>query len=99
MRYQFEVDLKEDSLEISSIDDNFETFTIDVDEFWNFILEYGLNEYCYDYYSPQEHDGHGQDSGCYEMEEYFEILSYETIKKDLDKFISKTKYKDYIYGV
>jgi len=60
--------------------------------YWNWITENNYNDWVSDFYSPAQHDGHGQETGTYTKEEYFN-LPYETIKKDLIQYLQKPKFK------
>ena len=92
MQFDYDVNLLDDIITIHKHDEEF--FDIPLDRFWVYVKENGLNEWCNDYYNPAEYDGHGQDVGKYEKEEYFD-LSYDTIKADLSKYLSTPKYKNY----
>jgi hypothetical protein len=53
-----------------------------------------MNQWCNDYHNPAEYDGHGQDTGEYTKQEYFD-LPYDHIKADLEKYFLKPIFKKY----
>lgn len=62
--------------------------TIDKGDFFRWVRNKELNKWCHDYNDPGEPDGHGQKTGEYSFDEYYN-LPYETIKKDLIKYIKE----------
>lgn len=94
MRISFEVLFKEGTIIIDSVDESFDTLSIELDKFWDWVKRQGLNAYCEDYYDPNEIDGHGQRSGFLTIEEYFsqnnafiedDLITYLTTKKTKPK--------------
>jgi hypothetical protein len=90
--FEFEVNLPDNTIEV--INYNEDSFSISIDEFWDFIVEQEFNLYCNDYYDAREYDGHGQETGELTQEEYFENLELESIKRDLAIFLKKNNIKN-----
>ena len=61
---------------------------IDKQLFWNWVEKKGLNQFCSDYFG---HVGHQQLTGVYTQEQYFDICTYEQIKKDLTEYLKQLK--------
>ena len=68
-----------------------ESFSISMSEFWKYVKQNGLNEYCNDYFDPSQIDGHGQDCGVLKRDEYFDIDKNADLKTDLAFFL-KNKF-------
>jgi hypothetical protein len=92
MQFDFDINFKDEVITIHKHDEEF--IDIPLERFWVFVRENDLNDYCNDYHNPSEFDGHGQDVGKYDKQEYFD-LSYETIKADLSKYLLTPKFKNY----
>ena len=69
-------------------------FDIDIQSFWRYIKQNDMNNWLVDYHDATQHDGHGQVSGTYSFDEYFD-LTYETIKADLEKYLYEPKFKNF----
>jgi hypothetical protein len=50
MKISYEVLFKEGTIIIESIDESFDSISIEIDQFWSWVKREGLNEYCEDYY-------------------------------------------------
>jgi hypothetical protein len=92
MKISYEVLFKEGTIIIESVDESFDSISIEIDQFWSWVKREGLNEYCEDYYDPNEFDGHGQSSGHLSLEEYFN-LHHSLIENDLIKYLTTKKTK------
>jgi hypothetical protein len=92
MLISFEVLLKEDIIIVNSVDDSFDTLSIEIHKFWDWVKRNELNAYCIDYYDPSEVDGHGQDSGYLSMEDYLN-LNPKIIENDLITYLKNKKNK------
>ena len=92
MRISFEVLLKEGTIIVESIDDSFDTLSLEISKFWDWIKRNELNAYCEDYYDPSEIDGHGQRSGYLTMDEYFK-QNNSLIEDDLINYLQQKKTK------
>lgn len=90
MIYEFEILKDQDVIDINIDDDNY--FDTSLHEFWDWIKTNKLNHWCYDYYNPSEYDGHGQESGKYNLEEYLE-QPYDVIKEHLTNYLLTPKFK------
>lgn len=90
MRISFEVLPKEGTIIIESVDESFDTMTIDLDTYWSWVKRQNLNAYCEDYYDPSEFDGHGQVSGYLNQEEYFS-LNHSLIEDDIITYLTTKK--------
>jgi len=89
MKFEYDIDSKSNTITINVNDDAY--LVIEVDDFWKHVVDYSLNEYCHDYYDPTQENGHGQDSGFLDREEYFK-LDYRTIKEDLQEYLTINNY-------
>ena len=87
MNTNFDYEIIQDEGVIEIINYYEESFSISLNEFWNFVDKNGLNEYCDDYYDPSQSDGHGQQSGELTKEEYFEFVDENSLKNDLATFL------------
>jgi len=87
MNKNFDYDIIHDEGIIEIINYHEESFSISINEFWNFVDKNGLNEYCNDYYDPSQRDGHGQKSGVFTRREYFEYTDENSLKNDLATFL------------
>lgn len=94
-RFDYFVDYPEDSITITSIDDEFPDFSISLSRFWNWAKSNNLNQYCEDYYDASEDDGHGQRTGEYTMKEYFDNF-HAMAKDDIHGYLIATKNKKYL---
>ena len=92
MRISYEVISQEGIIIIESVDESFDTISIDLDAYWSWVKREGLNQFCDDYYDPSEYDGHGQSSGYFSQEEYFN-LHHSIIENDLIKYLKSKKNK------
>lgn len=92
MRISFEVLENEGTIIIESVDESFDTLSIDLEQYWSWVKREGYNAYCDDYYDPSELDGHGQDSGHLTQEEYFN-LHHSLIEQDLITYLKSKKNK------
>lgn len=92
MRFSYEIYEQEDSIYIYPHDAD--EFAIPITDFWVFVTDNELNQFCYDEYDAQESDGHKQTTGAHDYDSYF-ALPYNVIQQDLTKFILKTEYKNY----
>lgn len=92
MHFDYEIYMEDDIITIHKHDETF--FDILINSFWNFITENDMNQWCNDYHNPAEYDGHGQDTGEYTKDEYFD-LPYDHIKADLEKYFLKPIFKKY----
>lgn len=90
MNISFELLEHDGVIHIESVNEEFTPYTIDMDKFWGWIVKQGLNQYCNDYYDPNEANNHGQETGTFSREEYFD-LHYSIIKLDLIKYINRYK--------
>jgi hypothetical protein len=91
MNKNFDYDIIHDENVIEIINYHEESFSISINDFWNFIFENGLNAFCFDYYDPSQNDGHGQKSGVYTREQYFNYVDENSLKNDLATFL-KNKF-------
>lgn len=89
MRISFEVFLKENTIIVESVDESFDTISIEIDNFWDWVKKNELNAFCVDYHDPSENDGHGQRSGYITIEEYF-TQNHSLIENDLITYLQKT---------
>ena len=85
--FDYEIIYEEYVIEIMNY--NEESFSVSLDDFWDFVYKHGFHEYCNDYYDPSEHDGHGQKSGELTREEYFEYVDDNSLKHDLAIYLKK----------
>lgn len=86
MSIAFEVLKHEGVIVIDSVNDSFPTIELDIQKFWNWVKYNDLNTFCEDYFDPNEPDGHGQNSGTLNFDEYFD-MHYELIKKDIEQYL------------
>ena len=91
MNKNFDYEIIHEEYVIEIINYHEESFSISLDDFWDFVYENGLNAFCFDYYDPSQNDGHGQKSGVYTREQYFEYTDENSIKNDLAIFL-KNKF-------
>jgi hypothetical protein len=91
MNKNFDYDIIHDEGIIEIINYYEESFSISLNDFWNFVDKNGLNEYCDDYYDPYQTDGHGQKSGKLTKDEYLEFVDENSLKNDLATFL-KNKF-------
>ena len=94
MYFDYEIDLVGAKIKIapyteSEVETQPDDYTIPISKFWDFVTEHNLNTYCHDFFDPSQNDGHGQVSGTYTFEEYFNELHYEAIKEDLQKYLAQ----------
>lgn len=92
MRISFEVLFNEDTIIVESVDESFDTISLELYKFWDWIKRNELNAFCEDYYDPSESDGHGQRSGYLTLEEYF-TQSHSLIEDDLITYLKQKKTK------
>lgn len=93
MNKNFDYELIHDEGIIEILNYNEESFSISIDDFWNFVFKNGFNQYCDDYYDPREYDGHGQRSGEFTREEYFDFLDDNSLKHDISIYLKKIHSK------
>jgi hypothetical protein len=55
---------------------------------FTYVKEHQLNYWVDDFYDPKESDGHGQATGYYNFEQYFE-LPFEQIENDIIKYLNQ----------
>lgn len=89
MNFDYEVFEQDETIEISNFDekDPSKSFTIGLYRFWDWVESTGLNQWCNDYYDASQYDGHGQDTGKFTMDEYFDTVGIELVKEDMAKYI------------
>jgi hypothetical protein len=92
MKISFEVLSNEGIIIIDSIDESFDTISIELEQFWLWVKRHDLHAYCEDYHDPSERDGHGQRSGFLSQEEYFNLHN-SLIEKDLITYLTTKKTK------
>ena len=81
----FEILPAEGTILVFDVEDSFPEFSITMDDFWKFVKEKGLNQFCSDDFDPAT-SSHVQRTGSLDFEEYFD-LSYPTLKKDLESYL------------
>lgn len=89
MHYEFEYDKRSGTIELYTGDD---THVISSDNFYDWVLNEGLADYCIDFQSPAESDGHGQIEGTHTKDEYFS-LPHNIILDDLKKYYFSKHYR------
>ena len=85
MRITFDFE-SDDIIVVSSLDDEFDDFTIGADNFWKYVVHHELNTYCEDFYDASEPDGHGQRTGTIGREEYFNS-HHAIVAQDLEQYL------------
>jgi hypothetical protein len=63
------------------------SLSLDRLEFETFLDDTGRLDWCNDFYDPSQSDGHGQTSGKYTPEEYWEKVCDKTIQSDLHAYV------------
>ena len=84
--------LKENIITIDSIDESFDSFSIELDKYWSWVKRMDLNSFCENYYDPNAIDGHGQNCGYLTQEQYFN-LNPSLIEDDLITYLEQKKNK------
>lgn len=92
MRFHFEIFEQDDAIVVYPYEQD--EFTIPLTDFWVFIQQNELNQFCIDEHDASQFDGHKQTTGAHDFDSYF-ALHYNIIHKDLAEFIFKTDYKNY----
>ena len=85
----FDFEIEGDVIRVIDHDTDEET-DYELNDFWRFVKKNGLNEWVNDFYDPRQHDGHGQSSGEYDLEEYLS-QSYQSVKEDIHKYLNHKK--------
>ena len=84
---KFEILKNEESILVFSSEDKFDDFHIDINDFWEYVVDKGLNGYCEDYFDPGR-SAHLQNTGELSFEQYFNLKDSE-IQPDLEEYIFK----------
>jgi hypothetical protein len=88
--FEYEIFLREDLISVYHLSDIGEELDLDLQDFWKFLNDNDMLSYSSDFFDASQHDGHGQVESDYSFDDYFD-LPYETIKKDLAKYIKFKK--------
>jgi hypothetical protein len=89
MKFDYELFEDEETIEISNFDkdDASKTIRVDLIRFWDWVDAKGFNQWCNDFHDPREYDGHGQETGKFNMEQYFGELDNDSIRTDLSIYL------------
>jgi hypothetical protein len=90
MKFEHEIHFSDDIITIHKHDETY--FDIILDDFWKYAKENNLNDYCHDFYDPTQENGHGQDCGSLDKEEFFDI-SYHDMQYYLEDYLSMPKFR------
>lgn len=88
LKFDYDLSLKDEIITIHYQDEGFED--IPLQRFWDWVKSNEKNSWVNNYYDPSKDDGHGQDSGTYNRDEYFD-LPYQVIHKDLTDYLQRKK--------
>ena len=85
----FEILPEEGVILIFDVEDKFPDFSINMDDYWRYIKENDLHQYCIDGFDPAT-SSHVQKTGSLTFDEYFDQHP-SFIKKDLEIYLKKKK--------
>ena len=88
MNFDFDISIADDLLTVHYHDETF--VDLELSKYFRWIERNEHNRWINDFYNPAEFNGHGQETGYYDKEEYFG-QSYDFLKVHLYEYLSEKK--------